>query len=84
MDSKGKYAKAMNDFMGIKDKAISKKIDIAKLLTDIYQHNGDIKGALGDECKGSAGSFDLNFIRKTVDDIYNNKDKTKTIELKNK
>lgn len=24
MDAKGKYAKAMNDFMGIKDKAIAK------------------------------------------------------------
>lgn len=82
MDAKGKYAKAMNDYMGIKDKAISKKIDIAKLLTDIYQHNGDVKGALSDESNGSMGSFDLKFIRKTVDDVYNNREKTKKIELK--
>lgn len=82
MDAKGKYAKAMNDYMGIKDKAISKKIDIAKLLTDIYQHNGDVKGALSDESNGNMGSFDLKFIRKTVDDVYNNREKTKKIELK--
>lgn len=82
MDAKGKYAKAMNDYMGIKDKAISKKIDIAKLLTDIYQHNGDVKGALSDESNGSMGSFDLKVIRKTVDDVYNNREKTKKIELK--
>lgn len=82
MDSKGKYAKAMNDYMGIKDKAIAKKIDIAKLLTDIYQHNGDVKGALNDESKGGMGSFDLKSIRKTVDELYNSRDKTKKIELK--
>lgn len=82
MDAKGKYAKAMNDYMGIKDKAISKKIDIAKLLTDIYQHNGDVKGALSDESNGSMGNFDLKVIRETVDDVYNNREKTKKIELK--
>lgn len=82
MDAKGKYSKAMNDYMGIKDKAIAKKIDIAKLLTDIYQHNGDVKGTLSDESNGSMGRFDLKVIRKTVDDVYNNREKTKKIELK--
>ena len=35
MDSKSKYAKAINDYLKIKDSAISKKIDIARLLSDI-------------------------------------------------
>lgn len=82
MDAKGKYAKAMNDFMGIKDKAIAKKLDIAKLLTDIYQHNGDVKGALSDENTSVMGSFDIKAIRKTIDEEYSKKEKTKTIELK--
>jgi hypothetical protein len=82
MDAKGKYGKAMNDFMGIKDKAIAKKLDIAKLLTDIYQHNGDVKGALSDENASVMGSFDIKAIRKTIDEEYNKKEKTKTIELK--
>lgn len=82
MDAKGKYAKAMNDFMGIKDKAIAKKLDIAKLLTDIYQHNGDVKGALSDENARLMGSFDIKAIRKTIDEEYSKKEKTKTIELK--
>lgn len=33
----------------MKDKAISKKIDIAKVLTEIYHHNGDVGGALNDD-----------------------------------
>ena len=33
MDSKTKYAKAMNDFITNKDKAIGRKLDIAKLMT---------------------------------------------------
>ena len=36
MDAKGKYAKAMNDFMGIKDKAIAKKIRYCKNFLLIY------------------------------------------------
>ena len=30
MESKAKYSKAINDYLGIKDKAISKKMEIAK------------------------------------------------------
>ena len=33
MDARSKYAKAINDYLGLKDKAISKKIEIAKILT---------------------------------------------------
>ena len=41
MDSRQKYAKAIQDYLTIKDKAIGKKIDIAKLLSEIMKHNGD-------------------------------------------
>ena len=82
MDSKAKYAKAINDYLGLKDKAIAKKLDIAKLLSDIYQHNGDVKGALenGEAVKNM--SFDFSDIRKIVDDSLNEQEKTKTIQLK--
>ena len=48
MDSKTKYAKAMNDFITNKDKAIGRKLDIAKLMTEIHKFNGDIKGMISD------------------------------------
>ncbi len=80
MDAKSKYAKAINDYLGMKDKAISKKIDIAKILTDIYHHNGDVKGAL----EGNANALqdmalDFDDIKKMVDDSL--QEKTKRIEL---
>jgi len=42
MDAKARYAKAMNDFITSKDKAIGKKLDIAKLMTEILKFNGNV------------------------------------------
>lgn len=43
MDAKAKYAKAMNDFIASKDKAIAKKLDIARLMAEIIKFNGNLK-----------------------------------------
>lgn len=43
MDAKAKYAKAMNDFIASKDKAIGKKLDIAKLMAEVLKFNGNLK-----------------------------------------
>ena len=72
----------MNDYMGIKAKAIAKKLDIAKLLTDIYQHNGDVKGALSESTASLSGGFDIKKIRQVVDESYGQTDKPKKIEIK--
>ncbi len=42
-DSKTKYAKAMNDFITSKDKAIGRKLEIAKLMGEVYKFNGNIE-----------------------------------------
>ena len=49
MESKAKYAKAINDYLSMKDKAISKKIEIAKLLTEIYKHGGSLEDTIKDD-----------------------------------
>ena len=84
MDAKSKYAKAINDYLGMKDKAISKKLDIAKILTDIYNHNGNVQEAL--ETGTNTKDMDFNFddIKKMIDESYEEKGKTKTIELNKK
>ena len=46
IDGKAKYAKAMNDFMTNKDKAIGRKLDIAKLMSEILKYNGNVKLAV--------------------------------------
>lgn len=81
MEAKSKYAKAINDYLGMKDKAISKKLDIAKILTDIYHHNGDVKSAIEDGTNMKHMDFDFDDIKKMVDESYKDKEKTKTIDL---
>ena len=46
VDAKAKYAKAMNDFITSKDKAIGRKLDIAKLMSEILKYNGNVKLAV--------------------------------------
>jgi len=83
MDGRAKYAKAINDYLSMKDKAIAKKLDIAKLLTEIYHHNGNVKEAL-DGGAGHATSINFDDIRKMVDDSLQTQEKeeVKTINLK--
>lgn len=45
IDGKAKYAKAINDFIATKDKAIARKFEIAKLLTEIIKFNGNVQQA---------------------------------------
>lgn len=82
LESRAKYAKAINDYLGMKDKAIGKKLDIAKILAEIQRYNGDVKTAL--ESNGTQGSMDFDFesIKKMVDDTYKDKEETKTIEIR--
>lgn len=48
VDAKAKYAKAMNDFITNKDKAIGRKLDIAKLMSEILKYNGNVKTAVAE------------------------------------
>ena len=43
MDAKTKYAKAMNDFSSNKNKALTLKLDIAKLMVEVIKFNGNVK-----------------------------------------
>ena len=84
MDAKAKYAKSINDYLAIKDKAIAKKLDIAKLLSDILNHNGDVKSAIDNGSAMKNMSINFDDIRKIVDDSLNEQEKTKTIQLNKK
>jgi hypothetical protein len=84
MDSKAKYAKSINDYLSIKDKAIAKKLDIAKLLSDILNHNGDVRSAVDNGSAMKNMSINFDDIRKIVDDSLNEQEKTKTIQLNKK
>jgi len=84
MDSKAKYAKAINDFMGIKDKAISQKMTIAKILAEVMNHKGNVNDAMSD-IKAGAGIIDFKKIKEMVNEVNSSENKTtKTIELTKK
>lgn len=74
IDGKAKYAKAINDFIATKDKAINRKFEIAKLMTEVIKFNGNIQKAFTEgDVPGDWGDF--------VDDSPNTpNDNNKTIE----
>lgn len=80
MDSKAKYSKSINDYLSLIDKSISKKVEIAKLMTEILHHNGNVGAALA-EGQGASKSFDLSKIKEMVKNMHDEKEQTKTIEL---
>lgn len=41
-DAKAKIAKAINDFLKTRHEAISKKLEIAKMMIEIHKYNGNI------------------------------------------
>lgn len=60
MEAKAKYAKAMNDFITNKDKAIGRKLEIAKLMSEIMKYNGDVNKAFNE---GNQILFDIDAIK---------------------
>jgi hypothetical protein len=84
MESKAKYGKIVNDYLSIIDKSISKKVEIAKLLTEILNHNGNVGGVVSDAQSVGKQSFDLSKIKEMVKSMHDEKEQTKTIELNKK
>ena len=79
MDAKAKYSKAMNDFLSNKEKAISRKLDIAKLMSEILKFNGNMKAVMQES--------DLNWeaLKDTLyetDNTPQQKDESEAYELK--
>lgn len=68
MDAKTKYAKAMNDYIANKGKAINIKLDIAKLMSEVIKYQGNVNKTLNesevpgdwDELIAKANSLDSN------------------------
>ena len=78
VDAKAKYAKAMNDFITNKDKAIGRKLDIAKLMSAILKFNGNVKLAV---TEGDIPDWD-EITNALVDNTNNIEDETEKYYLK--
>lgn len=79
MDAKARYAKSMNDFLSNKEKAISRKLDIAKLMSEILKFNGNIKAVIQES------DMDWDSFKDTLCDTESNgenKEESEKYELK--
>ena len=48
VDAKAKYAKAINDFITNKDKAIGRKLEIAKVMSEVLKFNGNVEKTMNE------------------------------------
>lgn len=72
-DAKTKYAKAMNNFIANKDKAIGRKLEIAKFMGDILKYNGDIEKSVNENAANTAvGGLNWDEIKKAMQSVENN------------
>ena len=72
-DAKTKYAKAMNDFIANKDKAIGRKLEIVKFMGDILKYNGDIEKSVNENAANTAvGGLNWDEIKKAMQSVENN------------
>ena len=67
IDGKEKYGKIMNNYLTLQQKAIAQKFDIARLMSEVVKHGGDVKGAL-DASKGMQTTLDIEKLRKLAKD----------------
>lgn len=65
IDGKEKYGKIMKEYIALQQKAINQKMDIAKLMTEVIKHNGNIKETFEDEnAKKSITSLNFDELRR--------------------
>lgn len=61
---KEKYGKIMANYLSLQQKATAQKFDIAKLMSEVVKHGGDVSGALTDMAgKAMSTSLDLAKLR---------------------
>lgn len=80
IDSKAKYAKAMHDYHGDMNRALTTKVELVKFMGEIIKHNGDIEDALNDQQFAKATKLDLDQLRQ---EISGEDDDTDSYDLKN-
>jgi hypothetical protein len=80
MDEKAKYAKAMHDFLGDKNKAIMSKFEIARFMGELIKHSGDIDSTLNDQTYAKRTSLDLAGLRAELDKVNGGESETYTLK----
>ena len=80
IDSKAKYAKAMHDYHGDLNRALTTKVELVKFMGEIIKHNGDLEDTLNDQQFAKATKLDLDQLRA---EISGGGEDTDSYDLKN-
>lgn len=66
IEDKTKYAKAIHDFMGDKERALKSKFEIAKFMGELAKHGGDLGETLSDQGFVKKTSLDLKALKSSI------------------
>ena len=66
IEMKAKYSKAIHDYQGDLNRALTTKVELVKFMGEIIKHNGDIEGTLNDQQFAKATKLDLNQLRAEI------------------
>lgn len=66
IEMKAKYSKAIHDYHGDLNRALTTKVELVKFMGEIIKHNGDIEGTLNDQQFAKATKLDLNQLRAEI------------------
>lgn len=70
VDERAKFAKAVNDYITNRDKALGRKIEIGKLMAEIHKNNGNIAKTMANA--EDLSNFDLEILQKQLSESDNN------------
>jgi len=78
IDMKAKYAKAIHDYITDKEKAIGRKLEVSKLMSEILKQNGDVEKVISES--DIIGNLDdaFNMAREKMDSISDENEEPKT------
>ncbi len=68
IDGKEKYGKIMNAYITLQQKSIAQKYDIAKLMSEVLKHGGNLKETLEDT-KNIPATFDVAKLKELANNI---------------
>jgi hypothetical protein len=77
LDMKAKYAKAIHDYITDKEKAIGRKLEVSKLMSEILKQNGDVEKVMSES--DIIGNLDDAFskVREKMDNINDENEEPK-------
>lgn len=78
MEAKTKYAKAVNDFLVNREKAIRVKFDVGKLMSEILKYNGNTQKAFDE----SDNPMDWDLLKTKMDEMDNSNNKLEVYSIK--